>query len=252
MSEKFTKLLLVEDNSGDVLLLRKMLSARVPGKFALSDVGCMSEAESHLASNAVDIILLDLRLPDAQGMEAVRRAHAAAPRVPLAVPTGCEVRACDIAELIPCDMVLQEELRTKDWHIAGSQRAGRHPNTHPQVEELSRKRSHRPQRLNFRQESVPGGDGVNGPGENAPALRKTFPAAQVSQLFQIGRCPQVELDARVSEFITSDRLHSRRILNLSPVGTCPPYLTARRRRPIRTGTVETAYLVQSQVKSQVK
>jgi PAS domain-containing protein len=34
--------------------------------------------------------LLDLGLPDAQGLEAVRRAHAAAPRVPLVVLTGLD------------------------------------------------------------------------------------------------------------------------------------------------------------------
>ena len=50
----------------------------------------MSEAEKHLAEHAVDIILLDLGLPDAQGLEAVRRAHAAAPRVPLVVLTGLD------------------------------------------------------------------------------------------------------------------------------------------------------------------
>ena len=33
----------------------------------------------------VDIILLDLQLPDAPGLGAIRRAHAAAPRVPLVV-----------------------------------------------------------------------------------------------------------------------------------------------------------------------
>ena len=50
----------------------------------------MSDAEKHLAEHAVDIILLDLGLPDAQGLEAVRRAHAAAPRVPLVVLTGLD------------------------------------------------------------------------------------------------------------------------------------------------------------------
>ena len=56
----------------------------------LTHVGRMSEAEKHLAEHAVDIILLDLGLPDAQGLEAVRRAHAAAPRVPLVVLTGLD------------------------------------------------------------------------------------------------------------------------------------------------------------------
>jgi diguanylate cyclase (GGDEF)-like protein/PAS domain S-box-containing protein len=45
----------------------------------------MSDAEKHLAKSAVDIIVLDLGLPDVQGLGAVRRAHAAAPRVPLVV-----------------------------------------------------------------------------------------------------------------------------------------------------------------------
>jgi len=55
-----TKVLLVEDNSGDVLLLRRMLNPWEPGIFALTHFGSMSEAENHLASNAEDIILLDL------------------------------------------------------------------------------------------------------------------------------------------------------------------------------------------------
>ena len=50
----------------------------------------MADAEKHLAEHAVDIILLDLGLPDAQGLEAVRRAHAVAPRVPLVVLTGLD------------------------------------------------------------------------------------------------------------------------------------------------------------------
>ena len=88
MSETSLKLLLVEDNSLDVRLLQEILK-RAPHEFALTTVGYMSEAESHLASNAADIILLDLGLPDAQGLEAMRRAHEAAPRVPLVVLTGC-------------------------------------------------------------------------------------------------------------------------------------------------------------------
>ena len=56
----------------------------------LTHVECMSEAEKHLAEQAVDMILLDLGLPDAQGLGAVRRAHAAAPRVPLVVLTGLD------------------------------------------------------------------------------------------------------------------------------------------------------------------
>ena len=91
MSEKSIKtVLLVEDNPGDARLLREMFNEQASHNTELTHVECMSEAEKHLAEHAVDIILLDLGLPDAQGLGAVRRAHAAAPRVPLVVLTGLD------------------------------------------------------------------------------------------------------------------------------------------------------------------
>jgi len=90
MKDTPMRILLVEDNSLDVRLLREMLDGEASRRFTLIEAGYMSEAESHLATNVVDVILLDLGLPDAQGLEAVRRARAAAPRVPLVVLTGCE------------------------------------------------------------------------------------------------------------------------------------------------------------------
>jgi signal transduction histidine kinase len=53
----------------------------------------MSEAERHLAARTVDIILLDLGLPDAQGLTAIRRARIAAPDIPLVVLTGMDDEA---------------------------------------------------------------------------------------------------------------------------------------------------------------
>jgi signal transduction histidine kinase len=53
----------------------------------------MSEAEDHLAKGGVDIILLDMGLPDGHGLETVRRAHAAAPCVPVIVLTGLDDEA---------------------------------------------------------------------------------------------------------------------------------------------------------------
>src|ERR1700735_4689495 len=84
------KILLVEDNLGDARLLREMFSEKGAHNIELTHVECMSEAEKHLANRVVDIILLGLGLPDAQGLEAVPRAHAAAPSVPLVVLTGLD------------------------------------------------------------------------------------------------------------------------------------------------------------------
>jgi diguanylate cyclase (GGDEF)-like protein/PAS domain S-box-containing protein len=86
-------LLLIEDNPGDARLLREMFKEEGSYNTKLTLVACMVDAERHLAQHAVDIVLLDLGLPDAHGKEAVRRAHAAAPTVPLVVLTGSDDEA---------------------------------------------------------------------------------------------------------------------------------------------------------------
>ena len=91
MSGKSIKiLLLVEDNPGDARLLREMLNEQGSQHTELTHVQYMREAEKHLAEHTVDLILLDLGLPDTHGLAAVRRAHTVAPRVPLVVLTGMD------------------------------------------------------------------------------------------------------------------------------------------------------------------
>src|ERR1700683_2828983 len=90
MKKKPLQVLVVEDNAGDVRLLREMFSGEKPGSFELTHLLRMSEAEIHLAKGGVDITLLDMGLPDGHGLETVRRAHAAAPGVPLIILTGLD------------------------------------------------------------------------------------------------------------------------------------------------------------------
>ena len=93
MKEKALQVLLVEDNAGDVRLLREMFSGERPDSFELTHLLRMSEAEAHLAKGGVDIVLLDMGLPDGHGLDTVRRAHAAAPGVPLIILTGLDDEA---------------------------------------------------------------------------------------------------------------------------------------------------------------
>ena len=86
-------LLVVEDSPGDARLLREMLKEQGAHHIELVHVERLDQAESYLDAHAVDIILLDLGLPDAQGLDAVRRTRAAAPRVPLVVLTGLDDEA---------------------------------------------------------------------------------------------------------------------------------------------------------------
>jgi signal transduction histidine kinase len=85
--------LLVEDNSGDARLLREMFSNEKTGSFELTHVLHLSEALRLLAKGGVDIVLLDMGLPDGHGLDTVRRARAVAPGVPLIVLTGLDDEA---------------------------------------------------------------------------------------------------------------------------------------------------------------
>ena len=85
-----TRLLLVEDNAGDARLLREMFREQGSLRTVMTHVERMVQAEEHLAGHPVDLILLDLQLPDAHGLDAVRRARTAAPRIPLVVLTGTD------------------------------------------------------------------------------------------------------------------------------------------------------------------
>ncbi len=88
MNQKPLQVLLVEDNAGDARLLREMFSKEKTGSFEMSHVTHMCDAEARLATGEVDIVLLDMGLPDGNGLETLRRARTAAPEVVMIVMTG--------------------------------------------------------------------------------------------------------------------------------------------------------------------
>jgi putative two-component system response regulator len=80
--------LLVEDNKADVDLIRDMLSETEPAGFAMGTVSRLSEALSRLKDGPIDIVLLDLGLPDSIGLQTFRKLREAAPDIPIVVLTG--------------------------------------------------------------------------------------------------------------------------------------------------------------------
>jgi signal transduction histidine kinase len=99
IEKKALRVLLVEDNAGDARLLREMFSKERAGSFELTHKTRMSEAEVHLARGGVDVVLLDMGLPDGQGIENLRRARAAAPDVVMMVLTGLDDEALAAAAI---------------------------------------------------------------------------------------------------------------------------------------------------------
>ena len=81
------RLLLIEDNPGDTRCLQAIFSEHASQRMEMTHVESMKAGEEQLSEHTFDIVLLDPGLPDAQGITSIRRAHAAAPHIPLVVLT---------------------------------------------------------------------------------------------------------------------------------------------------------------------
>jgi sigma-B regulation protein RsbU (phosphoserine phosphatase) len=82
------RVLLVEDDAGDARLVWEALHTSTEAKFTVVRAATLAEAQEILAGQTVDIVLLDLSLPDSAGLATVTRIQAAAPLLPIVVMTG--------------------------------------------------------------------------------------------------------------------------------------------------------------------
>lgn len=89
MNTSLINVCLIEDNPGDARLVREML-AKVGGiQFKLNCADRLtSGVECVLSGEKVDVILLDLSLPDSSGYETFIRMLEAAPDIPIVVMSG--------------------------------------------------------------------------------------------------------------------------------------------------------------------
>lgn len=81
-------LLLVEDNAGDVRLLREALKEISTPYIVLDVVSRLETAFDRVEQHTFDAILLDLSLPDSYGIETVERFLKTAPDIPIVILTG--------------------------------------------------------------------------------------------------------------------------------------------------------------------
>ncbi|MGJ5674840.1 MAG: response regulator [Nostochopsis sp.] len=84
------KILLVEDNPGDVRLLQEFLWDVTTAQFQLTPVERLEQTLKLLNQESFDVILLDLSLPDSQGLETFITLHHQAPAIPIIVLTGLD------------------------------------------------------------------------------------------------------------------------------------------------------------------
>ncbi len=90
MDAKPTKVLLIEDNPADALLVQGMLADARIAQFDVECVNRLASGVQRLAQGGIDVVLLDLTLPDSHGLDTFREAHTQAPTVPIIVLTGFE------------------------------------------------------------------------------------------------------------------------------------------------------------------
>ncbi|MGA2853443.1 MAG: response regulator, partial [Verrucomicrobiota bacterium] len=87
MSQKL-RILIVEDNHVDIRFVNEALKQAGPMNFQIEPVGQLSEALTRLERKGIDLVILDLGLPDSQGMATFRTLRQAAPGIPVIVLTG--------------------------------------------------------------------------------------------------------------------------------------------------------------------
>jgi signal transduction histidine kinase/HPt (histidine-containing phosphotransfer) domain-containing protein len=84
------KVLLIEDNPGDVRLVRERLLSAPHARFEVESVERLDRGVERLRSPGIDVVLLDLTLPDSRGVETITRLHGEAPTAPLIALSGLD------------------------------------------------------------------------------------------------------------------------------------------------------------------
>lgn len=84
------QILLIEDNEGDGRLVSELLRMEGSFGFDMTTVPTLAEATSRIRQGGIDIVLLDLALPDSRGVETLRSVLAENPAMPVVVLTGDE------------------------------------------------------------------------------------------------------------------------------------------------------------------
>jgi sigma-B regulation protein RsbU (phosphoserine phosphatase) len=89
--EAKTMILVIEDNKNDAKIIKYALTRNGKEGFDVSVALCLSQGIEMLSPvNKPSLVLLDLDLPDSNGIDTVVRLHQACPTVPIIVLTGAD------------------------------------------------------------------------------------------------------------------------------------------------------------------
>ena len=130
---KHLNVLVIEDDEDDALLVKRMLNNNEEGiTFSITHKNRLSQGLNYLEKNLVDVILLDLSLPDSNGDETIKEVQQkSSNQAPIVVLTGStlrrdELRACMndanaylIKNDIDSDSLVKSILRVQESNLFG-------------------------------------------------------------------------------------------------------------------------------------
>jgi Flp pilus assembly CpaE family ATPase len=90
MGDKKIRILLIEDNPGDGRLIQEFLADAQGVQFDLVRADRLSAGLTRLERGGIDVVLLDLTLPDSRGLDTFRQVRTHAPDVPVVILTVVE------------------------------------------------------------------------------------------------------------------------------------------------------------------
>ncbi|MBS3788786.1 response regulator, partial [Candidatus Bipolaricaulota bacterium] len=79
---------LIEDNPGDVRLIEEMLKDKEALSVELNSASRLSEGLNIIRKDCIDLILLDLGLPESQGLKTLTKTKEEVKDIPILVITG--------------------------------------------------------------------------------------------------------------------------------------------------------------------
>ncbi len=96
MMEQTVHVLLVEDSRSDALLIQHELRQAPGWGFDVTAVTRLDDALAKLAERQLDVVLLDLGLPDSMGSDTFMKVQERLPRLPIVVLTGADDEAAGV------------------------------------------------------------------------------------------------------------------------------------------------------------
>lgn len=116
--DKTLKILVVEDNPADSLMVEEIIKEYAKGHFQAEVAQRLSEAIERLNTNAYNIVLLDLFLPDSSSLETLYTLRSHFPHLPVIIMTGIadETVAVDAVRAGAQDFFRKSELSFDNGH----------------------------------------------------------------------------------------------------------------------------------------